>query len=109
MLDGKLQRKVARGRYEPIEPESISSVREYMCGQAFTFFNGFLVVVSDGKKYGVSVFDDEFDEIVDFIEQNTTFEIRSRAVYHYNKFCGLLHKPLSLSRLLFFWRKKKDP
>ncbi len=31
MLDGKLQRKVARGRYEPIEPESITPVREYEC------------------------------------------------------------------------------
>jgi len=103
VIEGRLHGKVARDRYEPLEPASISAVREYMAGQTFISVNAFLVVVSDHKKYGVSVYDDDFEKIVDLIEENTAFEIRSRFVHRYNK---LLRTPLSLSRLLFFWRKK---
>ena len=107
MIDGTLHGEVAwgRGRYETLEPASITFVREYMVSQAFIFVNGFLVVVSNRKKYGVSVFHEDFDQIVHYIEENTPFEIRSRFVHRFNRFCGLLRKPVSqlLSR-----RKKGD-
>ena len=100
MLEGRLHGEVARGRYEALEPASISFVREYMVGQAFIFVNGFLAVISEDKKYGVSVFDDDFDDIIDFIEENTAFEVRSRFAHRFNR---LLRTPLS--QLLF--RRKR--
>lgn len=80
MEGGKLFARKGWKAFEPVNPESITYVREYGWNRPF------LLVVIDDEKYKARPWWKDYNRIIDFIEEHTEFRLRNKFVHWWNRF-----------------------